>query len=136
MNEFSIIGKRTPKVDAFSKALGEAKFATDIYFQNMLHGKVLRSTHPHARILRIDTEKTKRLRGVKVVITAKDVPDVKYGALVMDMGIFAREKVRYIGEAVAAVAAVDEDIAEEAITLIKVDHDGRPASSDRPGCTI
>jgi len=130
MNEFSIIGKRTPKVDAFSKALGEAKFATDIYFQNMLHGKVLRSTHPHARILRIDTEKAKRLRGVKVVITAKDVPDVKYGALVMDMGIFAREKVRYIGEAVAAVAAVDEDTAEEALELITIEYEELPTVFD------
>lgn len=130
MNGFSVIGKKIPKIDALSKVLGEAKFATDIYLPSMLHGKVLRSTHPHARILRIDTEKAKRLKGIKTIITSKDVSDVKYGALVMDMGIFARGKVRYIGEAVAAVAAIDEDTASEALELIQVDYEELPSVFD------
>src|SRR3972149_1906145 len=93
------IGKRTPRVDARAKALGEAKFAVDISLPGMLHGKVLRSKRPHARILRIDTNKAKRLRGVRAVITSEDVPSIRYGSLIMDMEMFARGKVRYIGEA-------------------------------------
>lgn len=63
MEEYSLIGKRIPRIDAPSKALGEARYATDIYLPGMHHGKVLRSIYPHARILRINTEKAKRLRG-------------------------------------------------------------------------
>jgi CO/xanthine dehydrogenase Mo-binding subunit len=92
--EYSVIGKRIPNVDAIPKATGEGTFATDIYLPGMVHAKVLRSTRPHAKIQRIDVEKAKKLRGVKAVITAKDVADVKYGALVLDMGVFARGKVR------------------------------------------
>jgi len=130
MEEYSIVGKRISKVDAQSKALGEAKYAIDIYLPGMLHGKVLRSIHPHARILRIDTEKAKRLRGVKTVITAEDLPDIKYGNWLVDMRIFARGKVRYIGEPVAAVAAVDEDTASEALELITVEYEELPAVFD------
>jgi len=130
MEEYSVIGKRISKVDALTKALGEAKYATDIYLPGMLHGQVLRSIHPHARILRIDAEKAKRLRGVKVVITAEDVPDIKYGNWIVDMGIFAQGKVRYIGEPVAAVAAVDEHTASEALELITVEYEGLPAVFD------
>ena len=120
MKEYSLIGKRTPRVDSRAKALGEAKFAMDIYFRDMLHGKVLRSIYPHARILRIDAEKARRLPGVKAVITAKDVPAVKYGNWVVDMEIFARGKVRYIGEPIVAVAAIDEDTASDALELIRM----------------
>ena len=123
MEPYTVIGKRVPKVDAPAKATGDAKFATDIYLPGMLFGKVLRSPLPHARILSIKTEKAKRLHGVKAVLTAEDVPDRRYGALVLDMGIFARGKVRYIGDAVAAVAAVDEETAEEALDLIDVDYE-------------
>ena len=130
MKEYSVIGKRTPRVDARSKAIGEAKFAVDVYLPGMLHGKVLRSTHAHARILHIDTAKAKRLKGVKVVITSEDIPDVRYGSLVMDMGVLAKGKVRYFGEAVAAVAAVDEDTASEALELIKVEFEELPAVFD------
>jgi carbon-monoxide dehydrogenase large subunit len=130
MKEYSVIGKRTPKVDALAKATGKARFATDIYFPGMLWAKVLRSPHPHARILSIDTEKAKKLPGVKAVMTADDVLDAKYGALVLDMGIFARGKVRYLGESVAAVAAIDEDTASEALELIKVEYEELPSVFD------
>src|SRR4030043_963128 len=96
-------------------SIREAKFAVDILLPGMLHGKVLRSTHPHARIIHIDTSKAKRIRGVRAVITAEDIPDVRYGSPIMDMGVLARGKVRFIGEAVAAVAAIDEDTALEAL---------------------
>ncbi|MFH1124636.1 MAG: xanthine dehydrogenase family protein molybdopterin-binding subunit, partial [Pseudomonadota bacterium] len=130
MNEYAVIGKRIPKVDAYAKATGEAKFATDIYLPGMLWAKVLRSPFPHARILSIRTEKAKRLPGVKAVLTADDVPDQRYGALVLDMPIFARDKVRYIGDSVAAVAAVDEETAFEALELIEVEYEELPAVFD------
>jgi CO/xanthine dehydrogenase Mo-binding subunit len=130
MQDFTVIGKKTAKLDAHVKATGEAKFATDIFLPNMLWAKVLRSPLAHARILSIDTQKAKRLSGVKAVLTAEDVPDARYGALVLDMGIFARGKVRYIGEAVAAVAAVDEDTAAEALELIQVQYEELPAVFD------
>ncbi|MBU2499256.1 MAG: molybdopterin-dependent oxidoreductase [Proteobacteria bacterium] len=123
MNEYAVIGKRIPKVDAYAKATGEAKFATDVYLPGTLWAKVLRSPYPHARILSIRTEKAKKLPGVKAVLTAEDVPDQRYGALVLDMGIFARGKARYIGESVAAVAAVDEETAGEALALIEVEYE-------------
>jgi len=123
MEKHAVIGKRVQKVDALAKATGTARFATDVYLPDMLWAKVLRSPHAHARILSIDTEKAKRLPGVKAVLTAEDVPDARYGALVLDMPIFARNKVRYIGESVAAVAAVDEETALEALDLIAVEYE-------------
>lgn len=141
LNDYAVIGKKTTKTDAVAKVTGGARFATDIYLPNMLWAKVLRSPVPHARILRIDTEKAKRLDGVKAVLTAADVPEARYGALVLDMGMFARGKVRYIGEAVAAVAAVTEEIALAALKLIEVEYEPLPAVFDplealKPGAPI
>lgn len=141
MDEYNTIGKRVRKVDALAKATGKARFATDVYLQDMLWAKVLRSPYPHARILSIDTEKAKRLPGVKAVLTAKDVPDARYGALVLDMHIFARSKVRYIGESVAAVAAVDEETALKALELIEVDYEELtpvydPLEAMKPGAPV
>lgn len=141
MKPYSVIGRKTPRVDARAKAIGEAKFAVDILLPGMLHGKVLRSTHPHARIIHIDTSKAKRIRGVRVVITADDIPDVRYGSLIMDMGVLARGKVRYIGEAVAAVAAIDEDTALEALESIAIEYEDLPPVFDpleamHPGAPI
>ena len=130
MSSFTVIGKKTPKVDAIAKATGAATFATDIYLPNMLWARVLRSPLPHAHILSINTDKAKRLAGVKAVLTAADVPDARYGALVLDMGMFARGKVHYIGEAVAAVAAVDEATAAEALGLIEVEYEELPPVFD------
>jgi 4-hydroxybenzoyl-CoA reductase alpha subunit len=134
MEGFSVIGKRTPRVDAIEKATGQAKFTVDIKLPGMLHGKVLRSPHAHAKILKIDTSKAEKLPGVKAVITEADVPH--RGLL---MGIYpaacdepplARGKVRYIGEIVAAVAAVDEETAEEAVDLIDVEYEELPTVFD------
>jgi CO/xanthine dehydrogenase Mo-binding subunit len=130
MKNYSVIGKRIPKVDALAKATGEAKFVPDVYLKGMLWAKVLRSPRSHARIRSINTTKAKSLRGVRAVLTADDVPDARYGTLVLDMGIFARGKVRYIGEAVAAVAAIDEDTASEALALIEVEYENLPTVFD------
>ncbi len=133
MNEYRVIGKRVPRVDGVAKATGKAEYTADIVLPEMLHGKVLRSPYPHARILSIDTSKAKAVPGVKAVITAKDIPEVKPGMLAGDAGDqspLAVDRVRYIGEEIAALAAVDEDTAEEALDLIKVDYEELPAVYD------
>jgi CO/xanthine dehydrogenase Mo-binding subunit len=124
------IGKSIPKVDSYPKALGSAIYINDISFPNMLWGKVLRSIFPHAKILNIDKSKALRLHGVKAVITYEDIPDGRYGPFIKDEPVLARDKVRYIGEPVAAVAAIDKEIAEEAIQLIEVDYEELPAVFD------
>jgi len=136
MEELSVVGKRLPRVDAIEKATGEAKYTVDIKLPGMLYGKVLRSPHPHARILKIDTSKARRLPGVRAVITAEDTPKIKFGHEGLgpdfeDQLPLADEKVRYIGDEVAAVAAVDNDTAEEALGLIEVDYEELPAVFDQ-----
>ncbi len=123
--DYQQIGYGIPRVDSLSKAMGSAKFTNDIILPNMLHGKIFRSPHPHARILNIDTKKAERLRGVKGIITGRDTPGERYGILPekRDQYLLAMDKVRYIGEEIAAVAAVDEETALEALELIKVDYD-------------
>ncbi|RPJ02220.1 MAG: hypothetical protein EHM36_12745, partial [Deltaproteobacteria bacterium] len=126
----SVVGKRLPRVDGLSKVTGEAIYDSDFQIPGMLHGGVLRSPYPHARVLHIDTRRAERLAGVKAVITAKDTPRVPYGILVYDEQILATDKVRYIGDEVAAVAAIDEDTVEEALERIRVDYEVLPAVFD------
>jgi CO/xanthine dehydrogenase Mo-binding subunit len=96
----------------------------------MLHGRILRSPYPHARILHIDTSKAKALIGVKAVVTAEDTPKIRFGPRTDDWAILAMDKVRFIGDEVAAVAALDEETAEEALGLIRVDYEELPAVFD------
>ncbi|MGA2733243.1 MAG: molybdopterin cofactor-binding domain-containing protein [Syntrophobacteraceae bacterium] len=131
--EFSNIGKGIPKVDSVLKATGKAAFGADSFLPGMLHGKVLRSTVPHAKIVNIDASAALKLPGVKAVTTGKDfLWGLKFGfsSQYRDQAPLAQDKVRYIGDEVAAVAAIDEDIAEEALDLIKVDYDILPAVFD------
>ena len=131
MKECSVVGKRLPNVDGVAKVTGRAKYGVDIGFPGMLFGKVLRSHLPHAKILNIDTSRVEKLPGVKAVVTAEDTPKIKYGCFplsyVEDEHVLAIDKVRFIGDEVAAVAAVDEETAEEALNLIKVDYEKLPA---------
>jgi xanthine dehydrogenase molybdenum-binding subunit len=121
------VGLSLPRPDARAKATGEAVFAADIYFEGMLHAKVLRSLYPHAKLIRIDTSKAKRLPGVAAVLTADDIPGEKnHGVVRSDWPVLAYDKVRYIGDAVAIVAAETEDIAEEALKLIEVEYEPLP----------
>jgi CO/xanthine dehydrogenase Mo-binding subunit len=122
-----MIGKRIPRTDSWEKARGKAVYGIDMKLPGMLQGKILRSPHPHARILHIDPSEAERLAGVKAVITAKDTPKIKYGAQMSDEYPLAVDKVRYIGDEVAAVAAVDEETALEAIGLIRVEYEELPA---------
>jgi len=131
--ELRVVGKGVPKVDGILKATGKAVYGADFSLPGMLHGKILRSTVPHARILNIDTSKALRLPGVRAIITGKDFPwGLKYGftAITRDQTPLAQDKVRYIGDEVAAIAAIDEHIAEEALDHIKVEYEELPAVFD------
>jgi 4-hydroxybenzoyl-CoA reductase subunit alpha len=132
MKEHYLVGKRVPRTDSLVKATGAAKYTGDLVLPGMLYGKVLRSPHAHAKIVNIDTSKAERLPGVKAVVTGKDTLGWKWGVfrITMDMPFLAVDKVRYLGEDVAAVAAVDEDTAEEALALITVDYDPLPVILD------
>lgn len=120
VEEYEVIGKSFPRDDARDKVTGSAIYLEDLQLSGMLYGKVLRSKHAHARILHIDTSKAEKLPGVRGVITGADLPFV-HGESLWDEPFLAREKVRYIGEGVAALAAVDEETAEEALELITVE---------------
>jgi len=130
MKAFSAVGERVPVIDGKEKATGEAKYASDLKLPHMLYGKILRSPHAHAKILNIDVHRAKKLPGVKAVITANEAPKTKWGAFIQDQTLFGIDKVRYIGEEVAAVAAADAYIAEEALGLIQVDYEPLPAVFD------
>lgn len=129
MKEYSVIGKPTPQVNSVDKVTGRLKYINDIALPGMLHGKILRSPYAHARIIRIDTSKAERLYGVRAVATSKDFPMVKSGRSLglEDEYPFGFDKVRHCGEEVAAVAAIDEDTAEEALDLIKIEYEEFPA---------
>ena len=130
--EFSVIGKPFPRIESKVKATGEARYAADLKFPGMLYGKILRSPYAHAKIIRIDTSKAEKLPGVKAVVTGKDTIGARYGLWrlreeTMDEQGLAMDKVRYVGDEVAAVAAVDEDTAIEALNLIDVEYEVLPA---------
>ncbi len=128
---YSVIGRRQPLIDGLTKASGEAKFTADLVLPGMLMGKMLRSPYPHAKILHVDTSKALALRGVKAVVTGVDIPGKKYGFFRSrrdETGLTL--KARYIGDPVAAVAAVDDETAIEALDLIKVDYEELPAVYD------
>ena len=126
-----IIGKPERRVDAWGKVTGKAKFAEDYAVAHQLWGKVLRSKHPHARILRIDTAEAAHLEGVEAVLTAKDIPGSKtFGIVVMNQSILAEDRCRYLGDGVALVAARTKEIAEEAINRIRVEYEVLPAVTD------
>lgn len=126
ISSLTYVGKRIPMVDAPEKVTGQAIYFTDLDFPGMLHAKVLRSPYPHARILNIDAKRALNLPGVKAILLPENVPPEKYGPQVADRPILAKEKVRFVGEEVAAVAAIDEDTALEAIELIRVEYDPLP----------
>ncbi|MBN2591401.1 MAG: molybdopterin-dependent oxidoreductase [Sedimentisphaerales bacterium] len=128
----SVVGRSVPRIDAPDKARGAAQYTADMKLPGMLYGKLLRSPVPHARIKNIDISKAAAFPGVKDVITGKDTPGIKYGnwrlfPQTQDEYPLAMDKVRFIGDEVAAVAAIDPDIAEEAISLIHVEYDELPA---------
>lgn len=129
MTEFINIGKRIPKLDAEDKVTGRATYIHDLKLPGLLYGKILYSPHPHARILNIDTSKAEKLPGVKAVLTGYNIPPIKFG-FYKDNTPLKANKVRSCRDEVAAVAAIDPEIAEEAISLIRVDYEPLQAVFD------
>src|SRR5262245_52366204 len=119
--QLKYIGQSVPRVDGIEKVTGKAKFLGDLVIPGMLHGRVLRSSYPHARILSIDTSKAEALPGVAAVLTAADLGEVV--PIYNGRPVIASHKVRYVGEPVAAVAAADLARAEEAILLVDVKYE-------------
>ena len=132
MNDFRVLNTRAPRVDAAAKATGQAKYADDFKMPGMLYAAILQSPVAHARILHIDTSKAKKLAGVENVVTSKEAGLIKYGVSPAryDETLFAHDKVRYVGDEIAAVAATSMEIAQEALSLIKVDYEEIPAVFD------
>jgi 4-hydroxybenzoyl-CoA reductase alpha subunit len=128
-DRFAVVGQPLPKVDAWAKVVGETRFADDLFLPRMAYGKLLRSPHPHAVIRGIDTSRARSLPGVYGVITGLDLPRVKFGILPVsqDEEALCTDKVRMVGDAVAAVAALDEETAERATELIDVDYQVLPS---------
>ena len=118
----SVVGRSVPRVDALEKVTGAAKYGADVHPPGMLYGKIVRSEFPHANILHIDTSQAEKLPGVRAIITQADVESGRK--------VFASDKVLYFGEPLAAVAAIDPDIAEEAVDLIKIEYEPLPVVQD------
>ncbi len=119
-NDYRFVGKRVPRKDAREIVTGKAQYIDDVKMPNLLYGKVLRSPYPHAEIVRIETAKAESLPGVMAVLTYKNVPDWKTG-MPRHWPVLDR-KVRFVGDAVAVVGAVTEEIASEALDLIEVEY--------------
>ena len=130
--DLSVVGKRLPKIDAPDKATGRAIYTDDIVLPNMIYGKLLLSPLPHAKIKSVNIEKAKSLPGVKLILTGSDVTDLTYGTSPprYDENVLAKDKVRYVGDVVAAVAAIDEATCYKAIKLIEVEYEELPAVFD------
>jgi CO/xanthine dehydrogenase Mo-binding subunit len=122
------VGKSRPRKDAYEKLRGEAQYVGDMEMAGMLHGKVLRSPFAHARIRSIDISAALEIEGVAAILTAEDLADIDpyYGHAIKDRPIVAIERVRFAGEPVAAVAAIDEASAEAAVRAIEVDYEALP----------
>ena len=124
------IGARMVRTDAVEKVTGHAVYAEDIQLPRMIYGALVRSTRAHANILSIDTSEAMSLPGVKAVVTGPEIEMGYYGYELHDLRVFALEKVRYLGEPVAAVAAVTPDIAREAAMKVKVEYEELPGVFD------
>ncbi|MCG6880625.1 MAG: molybdopterin-dependent oxidoreductase [Deltaproteobacteria bacterium] len=129
MTEYHVINGRAPRLDAPAKATGRAIYVDDIKLPGMLYGALLQSPLAHAKILNIDTAKARKLPGVKSVVTAEEAGMVHYGVSPAryDETLFVKDRVRYIGDEIAAVAAVDLETALEAVSLIDVEYEELPA---------
>ena len=131
----SVVGQTFPMLDAAERVSGRINYVLNFELPGMLVGKILRSPFPHARLVSVDASDAARLEGVLAVLTRNDFGlatslSGRYGRVFRDQTVVAFDKVRFVGDAVAAVAALNEDIAEEALSLIKVDYEELPAVFD------
>ncbi len=130
MNEFAVVGRSLPRLEAPAKATGNAQYVADLRVRGMLHVKVLRSPLPHGRVVNVDVSRAQRMPGIKAIITGQDVPHIKSGVCMPDECLLAWDKVRYIGDEVAALAAESEEAAEEALESISVQYEELPGIFD------
>ena len=138
---YKFVGKAVPRLEGAEKVSGKLRYAADFEIPGSLCAKILRSSLPHARIVKIDKSKAEQLPGVRAIITGADIPAVMVGLRMKDMPLLATERVRYVGEPVAAVAADSAEIAEEAMNLIDVQYEALPYVTDpveaiRPGAPV
>ena len=130
MSNLQVVGRSFPQVDSPEKVQGNAAYVGDISLPRMVHAKVLRSPHAHARILKIHTDKALRVRGVVAVLTGEDAPRTRWGVIQNDQKVLAQDKVRYIGEEMAVVVADSEEVALEGLSQLEVDYKPLPAVFD------
>lgn len=120
---YSVIGRSVPKVDALSKVLGKAVYSEDLFFPGMLFGRVLRAGIPHAHLKKIDASKARKKDGVACILTAEDIPGCnRYGMAFQDQPALVHDRVRYIGDPIAIVAAESDEIAKDALDAIVVEY--------------
>jgi len=127
---YTTIGQPTSRVEGQEKVTGAMQYTADVALPGTLWGRALRSPLPHARIVRMDTARAQQVPGVHVVLTGADVRGVRYGRRLFDVPVLAEDRVRFVGERVAAVAAEDRDAAEEALARIEVEYEELPAIFD------
>jgi CO/xanthine dehydrogenase Mo-binding subunit len=130
MQTYSTIGQPTPRLEGREKVTGATQYTADLALPGTLWGRCLRSPFPHARIVSIDTSRAVAISGVQAVLTGADVRGIRYGRRLYDVPVLAEDRVRFVGERVAAVAAEDRDAAEEALLLIDVEYEELPAVFD------
>ena len=130
VSSFTVVGQSIPRGEGPEKVTGQSVYGVDVTRPGMLWGKALRSPLPHARIVHIDASRARRVAGVHAVLTAGDLPRALMGITLRDVPVLARDRVRFVGEKVAAVAAASPDIAEEALGLIDVEYEELPAVFD------
>lgn len=124
MAEYRYIGKHIPRVDGYEKVTGELLYPSDIHFKDQLYIRILRSKYPYAKILSIDTTKAERLEGVIKILTHKDISGLNaFGIAIQDQPVFCYDFVRYQGDAIAAVGAITEELAQKALELINVEYE-------------
>ena len=124
---YQIIGQPVPRIDNTGKVTGESRYTADILLPGTLWAKTLRSPYSHARIVRLDTARAEKAPGVRAVLSGNDVRGILYGRRYRDISVLAQERVRFMGERVAAVAADTLEQAEHALDLIQVEYEELPA---------
>src|SRR6185295_16849539 len=130
MAEAKVVGTSVPRGEGSEKVSGRSVYAADVKLTGLLWAKILRSPHPHARIRSVDTTKAQQVPGVHAIITGADVKGYLIGKQIRDMPVLCWDKVRFVGDRVAAVAADSADAAEEAVHLIDVEYEPLPAVFD------
>ncbi len=126
----SVIGLSVPRVEGPDKVSGRGGYTADIQLPGMLWGKVLRSVEPHARLKKVDATRARQLPGVRAVITGADLGGIRMGTFLRDWQVLCTDRVRFVGDAIAAVAADDPDVAEEALLMIDVEYEPLPGVFD------